>query len=80
MIERIKEMERLAVIKEIPFDKKEYILNHMKYWAWGKCLDWASVQPDPVLSIRFVIQNYQLYVIFISIIKRFLAVQIDTCG
>jgi len=57
VIERIKEMERLAVIKEIPFDKKEYILNHMKYWAWGKCLDWASVQPDPVLSIRFVIQK-----------------------
>ena len=28
VIERIKEMERLAVIKEIPFDKKEYILKN----------------------------------------------------
>ena len=46
-----------AEIELIGVDKKEYILNHMKYWAWGKCLDWASVQPDPILSIRFVIQK-----------------------
>ena len=57
VIERIKEMERLAVTWEMPFDKREYILNHMKYWAWGKCLDWASLQPDPISSIRFIIQK-----------------------
>lgn len=51
-INRIHQMENLLNYLQMPQMQQSYILNNMKYWAWGRCLGWACSQPDQIVAIR----------------------------
>lgn len=51
-IERISLMEKLLDTLHTPTVEKDYILSNMKYWAWGRCLDWACEQPEKIKAIN----------------------------
>lgn len=53
-LERICYIEKLLYYVQMPVEQRDYIVNHMKYWVWRRCLDWAYSQPAQIVAANHI--------------------------